>query len=80
MRSTFWLRVGVGIVVGAGIGVAVLLRTDPVYAASASVLVEPVGAEVNMRTEAQLVRSTQTMTDANARLSGDAIHPTTSAA
>ncbi len=76
MRSTFWLRVGVGIVVGAGIGGAVLFRTDPVYAASASVLVEPVGTEVNMRTEAQLVRSTQIMTDANARLSEDAIHPT----
>jgi Mrp family chromosome partitioning ATPase len=76
MRSMFWLHVGVGVVVGVGVGAAVLLRTDPVYAASASVLVEPVGAEVNMQTEAQLVRSTQTVTDANARLTGDATHPT----
>ena len=38
MRSMFLLRVGLGVVVGAGIGMAVLLGTDPVYAASASVL------------------------------------------
>jgi hypothetical protein len=75
MRPTFWLRVGAGILVGASVGVGVLLSNDPVYAASASVLVEPVGADVNMQTEAQLVRSTQTVTDANARLSGDATHP-----
>jgi uncharacterized protein involved in exopolysaccharide biosynthesis len=69
MRFRFWLHVGVGAVVGAGVGVAVIVGTAPVYSATASVLVESVGTEVNMQTEAQLVRSTQTAVDANARLS-----------
>src|SRR5258708_3395691 len=75
MRSLFWLRGGVGLVAGIAVGAAVLVGTDAVYASTASVLVESVGSEVNMQTEAQLVRSTQTATDANARLIGDANHP-----
>jgi Mrp family chromosome partitioning ATPase/capsular polysaccharide biosynthesis protein len=70
MRSRFWLHVGIGAVVGAGVGIAVLAATRPVYSAAASVLVESVGSDVNMQTEAQLVRSTQTAADANARLAG----------
>ncbi len=70
MRSKFWLHVGIGAVLGAGVGFAMLAATRPVYSAAASVLVESVGSDVNMQTEAQLVRSTQTAADANARLSG----------
>jgi Mrp family chromosome partitioning ATPase len=73
MRAQFWLRVGIGVVIGAGVGAAVLARTDPVYASSTSVLVEAVGAEVNMQTEAELVRSTQVMTNAHALLADTAI-------
>src|SRR5688572_13698422 len=75
MRATFWLRAGVGTTVGLATGVALLAFTAPVYAAQASVLVEPVG--VNLRTEAELVRSTQTTADANARLTADHAPPTT---
>jgi Mrp family chromosome partitioning ATPase len=75
MRATFWLRVGVGAAVGLGAGLVALALTPSVYAAQASVLVESVGPEVNLRTEAELVRSTQTMTDANARMTGDPAHP-----
>jgi Mrp family chromosome partitioning ATPase len=78
MRATFWVRVGLGVAAGVGVAVAVLARTAPVYEASTSVLVEPMpGTELNMRTETELVRSTQTVTDAFARMTGDPVHPPT---
>jgi Mrp family chromosome partitioning ATPase len=73
MRAMLWLRVGVGVAVGLGTGGAILVRTPPVYQASVSVLVEPMGADINMGTEAELVRSTRTAEDAFARLTQDPV-------
>lgn len=70
-RARLWLRVGVGVAVGAGAALAALAWTPPVYAANTSILVEPIGGDVNMRTEAELVGSTQIAADALARLTGD---------
>jgi Mrp family chromosome partitioning ATPase len=75
MRAIVWLRVGVGVAVGLGTGGAILAGTPPVYEASTSVLVESMGADVNMRTEAELVRATQTAEDAFARLTKDPARP-----
>ncbi|MBX6751056.1 MAG: hypothetical protein IRY85_15505 [Micromonosporaceae bacterium] len=75
MRTMVWLRVGAGVAVGLGIGGAILARMPPVYEASTSVLVESMGADVNMSTEAELVRSTQTADDAFARLTQDPSRP-----
>ncbi|HEY7224225.1 MAG TPA: lipopolysaccharide biosynthesis protein [Micromonosporaceae bacterium] len=75
MRARFWLRVGTGVAAGVAVGVAVIVLTPAAYRSSTSVLVESVGTEVNMGTEAELVRSTGTATDAAARLTGDPAHP-----
>jgi Mrp family chromosome partitioning ATPase len=77
-RARFWLPVGVGVAAGIAAGVVALALTAPVYAASTSVLVQPVGGDaVNMRTEAELVRSTQTAIDAYARITGNPANPPT---
>jgi Mrp family chromosome partitioning ATPase len=75
MRAMVWLRVGVGVAVGLGTGGAILAKTPPVYESSTSVLVESMGADVNLRTEAELVRATETATDALARLTQDPARP-----
>jgi ATPases involved in chromosome partitioning len=75
MRAMVWLRVGVGVAVGLGTGGAILAGMPPAYEASASVLVESMGADVNLSTEAELVRSTQTADDAFARLTQDPARP-----
>lgn len=72
-RRCLWLRIGVGAAAGVVGGVLAIVATPSVYAASASVLVA--GSEVNMSTEAQLVRSTRTSADAFARITGDPAHP-----
>jgi Mrp family chromosome partitioning ATPase len=69
IRRLWWL-VGAGVVVGAGVGAALMLAVDPVYSSSVSVLVAPVDGEPNMQTEAQLVRSTRTVADARAVMGG----------
>ncbi len=69
----FWLHVGAGVAAGLSVGGVLLGTTTPVFEASASVLVESQGPEVNMLTEAELVRSTQTATDAFARLTPDPV-------
>lgn len=68
MRAAFWGLVGVGVAVGVAGGLGVLARTEPVYASSTSVLVQPLDGEPNLQTEAQLVRSTKTAADAQARM------------
>jgi Mrp family chromosome partitioning ATPase len=75
MRSRLWLHVGIGAVFGAGVSAAILAATAPVFAATASVLVQSVGSDVNMQTEAQLVRSTQNAVDATTRISEAAGDP-----
>jgi len=75
MRAMVWLRVGVGVAVGLGTGGAILAKLPPVYESSTSVLVESMGADVNMRTEAELVRATQTADDALARLTQEPARP-----
>ena len=74
-RVEFWVRVGAGAAAGAAVGVLAVVLTPAVYAASASVLVA--GTEVNMSTEAQLMRSTRTSADAYARMTGDPTQPGT---
>jgi uncharacterized protein involved in exopolysaccharide biosynthesis/Mrp family chromosome partitioning ATPase len=73
MRSMMWLRLGLAVAAGAAVGLVLFVRTPPVYQASASVLVGAAAgtAEVNMLTEAELVRSTQTTTEALIRLRAD---------
>jgi Mrp family chromosome partitioning ATPase len=64
VRRHWWLLC-VGVVVGLGCGALALAVNRPVYASSTSVLVLPIGdTEVNLQTEAQLARSTQTAADA----------------
>ena len=70
-----WLHLAIGIVAGLTAGAGVLASTTPVYASSTSVLVESMGAEVNLGTEAELVGATQTAADAFARLTGDPSRP-----
>ena len=68
VRRHWWLLC-VGVVVGLGCGALALAANRPVYASSTSVLVLPIGnTEVNLQTEAQLARSTQTAADAAALL------------
>src|SRR5262245_21411483 len=60
---------GVGVVVGIGVGLAVasmtLASTSPIYASTASVLVQQIGPTAPiLLTEAQLARSSRTATDA----------------
>jgi len=57
IRRLWWL-VGLGVAAGVGAGVAALDSAVPVYAASASVLIEPVDGTPNLSTEAELVQST----------------------
>lgn len=75
MRAMFWLRVGVGAAAGLGVGAGLLAWTPPVYEASTSVLVESMGLDISMPTEAELVRATQTANDAFARLTGHPAQP-----
>lgn len=64
IRRHWWLLC-VGLILGLGTGGLVLAASRPVYASAASVIVLPFGdTEVNLQTEAQLARSTQTATDA----------------
>jgi Mrp family chromosome partitioning ATPase len=70
VRRHGWI-VFIGLVVGAVAGGVALAQSDPVYSSAASVLVQPVSAaEVNLETEAQVARSTETAVDAGARLGG----------
>jgi Mrp family chromosome partitioning ATPase/capsular polysaccharide biosynthesis protein len=67
-RRHWWL-LGVGVLVGLAVGAVALAVSQPVYSSAASVLVQPIGdVEVNLQTEAQLARSTETASDAQALL------------
>jgi Mrp family chromosome partitioning ATPase len=66
--------IAVGIILGAVAGGIALTRAKPVYASAATVLVNPVGQEpLNLQTEAELVRSTQTSVDVGALLDGSGL-------
>jgi Mrp family chromosome partitioning ATPase len=68
IRRLWWL-VGLGVAAGIAGGFASMEATVPVYAASARVLIEPIaGTPLNLSTEAELVRSTQTVHAAQDRL------------
>lgn len=58
-----WWVVCAALLTGIAGGAGFLYAGNPVYASAVSVLVQPVGeAEINLRTEAQLARSTETAT------------------
>jgi Mrp family chromosome partitioning ATPase len=64
-----WWVVCAGLLAGVAGGAAAFVAATPVYAAYATVLVDPVGSgELNLNTEAQLARSSDTATAAAARL------------
>jgi Mrp family chromosome partitioning ATPase len=75
LRRHWWLLF-VGVIVGATGGGLTLDLTRPCFAAFTSVLVLPIGsADVNLQTEAQLARSTQTASDAATLLAHDSPVP-----
>src|SRR5262245_5964578 len=70
MRRSWWVACA-GLVVGLAGGLIALSQSTPVYASSASVLVQPIGNEtLNLSTEAQVARSTQTAVEAALHLDG----------
>jgi Mrp family chromosome partitioning ATPase len=76
IRRLWWL-VGLGVAAGVGAGFGALHTAEPVYAASASVLIEPIDGPPNLSTEAELVRSTRTVNEARTRLGDAAAGPPT---
>jgi Mrp family chromosome partitioning ATPase len=63
--------IAVGLILGGVAGGIGLTRAQPVYSSATTVLVNPVGQEpLNLQTEAELVRSTQTAVDVASLIGG----------
>ncbi|HEX6871419.1 MAG TPA: lipopolysaccharide biosynthesis protein [Micromonosporaceae bacterium] len=72
LRRNWWLLCA-GLVAGVCAGAVVAAHSDPVYVSSTSILVQPIGTEeINMRTEAEVAKSTDVAAAAGALFSAGA--------